>query len=149
MTDHSELPSNYGWFVESIAQIGKTEDPDEITKIIMDSMTKAGVDERDELAAVTVLVFQYCGARILVHNLKSVISNFPERSSPQTEIARSIAATFLRAIIEEFQNLTGYVEQTNTPWAVAMRIADSMLGQLVKDLKVMEDEVTGDPGSGE
>ena len=143
MTELSELPSDYGWFVESIAQIGRTNDPDEITKIIMDSMTKAGLNEGDELAAVTVLVFQYCGARVLIQNLDSVISNFPERSSPQTEIARSIAASFLRAIIYEFQNLEGYAEQKNTPWAVAMRIADSMLGKLIQDLKVMEVEVTG------
>ncbi len=138
--------SDYSWFVESIEQIGDRDidDPDEISRIIMDSIAQAGLDGKDEMAAVTVLIGQYCASQVLLHNFRRILVNIPEKgtaaSSKSWETTASIASSFLKATLEELKSLEGFAGQKDTPWAVAMEIADSFLGKIARDFKGLQRE---------
>ena len=136
---------DYRWFVESIARLGDAKGNDEIIEIIMESIGKAEIEGEDELAAVAVLIFQYCGSQVLLHNFRRVILNIPEKgskgSSESWQATAGIASSFLRAMIDELVNLEGLARQRETRWSAAMNIADNLLGEIAQNCQDLRESL--------
>lgn len=132
-----ESDSDYRWFVESIARASDANGDDEITEIIMESIGKAGIEGQDELAAVVVLIFQFFGFQVLLHNFRRVILNMPERGteggSESWQDTAGIASSFLATMIDELIELESLARQKETRWAAAMRIANGLLCEIAQN----------------
>ena len=140
-----ESHTDYRWVVESIDRLEDAKGNDEMIEIIMESIGKAGIEGEGELAAVAVLIFQYCGSQVLLHNFRRVILNIPEKESKESseswQSTASIASSFLQAMIDELVNLEGLALQTETRWSAAMNIADNLLGEIAKNCQDLRERL--------
>ena len=140
-----EPHTDYRWFVESIDRLEDAKGNDEIIEIIMESIGKAEIKGQDELAAVAVLVFQYCGSQVLLHNFRRVILNIPEKGSKESseswQATAGMASSFLNAMMEELFNLEGLARQRETRWSAAMNIADNLLGEIAQNCQDLRERL--------
>lgn len=142
----SASTTDYDWFVASIDRVGETSDTEEQLRIIGEAMRKAGLEGLGELAAAIVLIGQYCGARVILLNLRHLFADMPRLESSDYSdswaVTTKIASAFLQSIAADLTELDLDPHQREgVRWNSALKIAESLLRVLVKGLKDLDDQL--------